>query len=101
MEAVDSFLKKIASKSIWEGTDLLVKVFLKRHPEYETKTTGEGLDKFASNKELGMRHLARIPTSLYDLIDYFYHDDIESMGRKKFLYGFVKRYPLFKVPERI
>lgn len=32
-----------------------------------------------------------------DLIDYFYKDEIGSIGRKKFFREFIKRFPMFGV----
>lgn len=100
MKAVDQFLEKMSKIPMWEGIEFLVTVFLNKHPEYKNKVQESHKNEFAATDDLGMRHLARIPDSLSDLLDYFYRDDI-GVDKKRFYREFVKRFPVFAVPDKI
>lgn len=98
---VDAFLKKVATKPMWEVIDFMIKAFVKRHPgSIEQKDTAGLKNRFAATKDLSMRNLISMPQALYDLIDRFYHDEIES-NKKKFMYEFARRYKVFTPAEKI
>lgn len=97
ISAVDELLHKVEQKPMWEVIEFLVSIFLKRNPEYADKLNRPLINEYGSDVKKEFRHLASIPNSLMDLIDYFYRDEIGSIGRKKFFREFVKRFPMFGV----
>lgn len=97
IKAVDALLQKVETKPMWEVIEFLVEIFLRRNPEYADKVSRPLLNDVGATQDKSFRHLASIPASLMDLIDYFYRDNIDSIGRKKFMREFVKRYPVFGV----
>lgn len=105
VQAVDALLSKLRTKPMWEGIDFLVEVYFKRFPQVATElktnqrdTQSAHKNRYGANKDRDMRILADIPEPLSDLLDYFYHDEIEA-DRKKFYRQFVRRYPIFKTPD--
>lgn len=102
VEAVDNFIAKVRSKPMWDVISFLISVYLKYHPEFVTKEQSAPLlNKFGASKDMGHRKLLNMPVDLKDMIDWFYGDEIKSIGPVKFWRSFAKRYPVFAVPEKI
>lgn len=97
IHAVDALLEKVSTKPMWEVIEFLVEIFLRRNPEYANKLNRPLLNEYGADSKKEFRHLASVPNSLVDLIDYFYKDEINSIGRKKFFREFTKRFPIFGV----
>ncbi len=100
MNAVDQFLEKMSKVDMWTGIEFLVERFLTRHPEWKDGIGMSLRNEFGASDGLGMRLLAKIPTELYDLIDYFYRGDI-GKDKNRFYREFAKRFPIFAVPDKI
>ena len=104
IKAVDVLLEKVKHKDMWEVIGFIVQVFEKRYPEYSKSIQNANIDRrkrlirgTASNKSHGMRHLISMPPQLKDLMDFFL-EDYENPG---FWREFARRFPQYKVPERI
>lgn len=107
VQAVDALFQKLRNKPMWEGIDFLVEVYFKRFPQAgadlkakQAETRAGHHNRYGSNRDRDMRVVADIPEALSDLLDYFYHDEIEE-DKKGFYRRFVTRYPIFKTPETI
>jgi hypothetical protein len=104
--------KVLESKNdIWATIDLLVNAWEKKSPEdfkafkVQMGDYRSGLfdRRFAQTKD-GKNHERRFtmvfPEKLYNMIRAIYKADELPMD-KKFYYDFLKRYPFFRVPEKI
>ncbi len=100
IKAVNALFERVRKRPMWETIDFIVDIFLKKHPEYKSKLSRNLKNDFGSNQSKDLRHLISVPPDLYDTIDFFYHDAIES-DKKDFMRRFASRYKVFAVPEKI
>lgn len=112
VKAADHFVEITKKKPMWEVIDLMVEVWMKKNPEaakkhledvqYERKTRKNVYAATEKNGEVGtQRALGEIPTEIAMILDIFYYEQIEEMGVKKFYYKFFKKYPCFRVAEKL
>jgi len=113
VKATDHFIGMTKNKDIWEVLDLMVDVWIKKNSQEAQKHAQEvkleqetRKNHFAStersNGDLGgQRALGEIPYEIGMILDMFYHEKIEEIGQKKFYYKFFKRYPQFKVAQKL
>jgi len=107
VKAIDHLMAMAKKKPMWEVIDFIVSVWAKntnRVAEFERdkdEMKESRANKFGSNKDMNLRYLAEIPFEINDLLETFYMDDIEAMGRKNFWREFVKRYKYFQISEKL
>lgn len=92
---------------MWEVIDFIVEVWKKKdvqvsdYMEERNMLKATRANEFGSDKDHNWRYLAEIPEEVMGIIDMFYLDEIEKMGKKRFWREFAKRYPIFTIAEKI
>ena len=109
----DEMLKKASKTDLWGTVDMIVSVWLKRHPKeaeehakFVSIQRGTRKNKFAStqrnNGDLGgVRYVGEIPTEIFTALDLLCYQRIKEYGEKRFYSEFFKRYAIFRVAEKI
>lgn len=107
VKAIDRLGELAQSRPMWEVIDFIVSVWAKnkdlvedfeKDKEEMIKTRA---NQFGANKDMNLRYLAEIPVEISDLIETFYHDDIQAMGLKEFWREFARRYSYFRIATKI
>lgn len=107
VKAVDHLLKMTKEKSMWEVIDFIISIWAKKEDlvkEYDKEKAlikATRANEFASNKEMNLRYMAEIPVEIMDVLDMFYKDKIDEMGKKKFWTDFCKKYPYFQIADKL
>ena len=107
VQLVDYFFTKLKTKPVWETIEFFVKTWEKLYPQ-EAKEFYSSIKEIqqtrakptASSKSKNIRYLAEIPARVKYLIDKFLDDKVNT-NSVKFMREFAKRFPQFKVPEKI
>lgn len=105
VEAVDSLIKKMKTKGLWESLDFMVSLWMKKNPqiakqfEREQKTVQKTRRKHAAFQNKSNRLLVSIPQEIHIFLNALFSKEIEEMGTKKFYRLVAKKYPMFKIPE--
>lgn len=108
VKAVDNLLLKVKKQGLWGTLDFVIDIWLKKNPETAKKFISERKSisssrrtNTASSKTKSLRYLVEIPYEISYVIDFFFQREVKEMGTKRFWREFSRRYPLFKVPEKI
>lgn len=107
VKAVDHLMEMVKVKPIWEVVDFIVSVWAKNKERVEkfekekNEMKESRANTYASNKDMSMRYLGEVPIEINDLIETFYSDDINAMGKKEFWREFMKRYAYFRIADKL
>lgn len=116
VRATDRFMELCKEKSMWEMLDFIVVVWMKKNvknsaelKKYVDSLRSTRKNKYASTEKKtrygtdlgGQRHLGEIPKEIALVIEMFYSEDVESIGTRRFYYLFFKRYPVFRVADKL
>lgn len=109
----DNLLNKAKKKDLWETVSLIVGVYFKKHPEfhekhkrYLSKMRNVQKNKFGASENArgeikGFRYLGDIPVEISNAFDLLLYERIKSKGKKEFYREFFKKYPVFRVAEKV
>lgn len=92
---------------MWEVIDFVLKVWKEKEDrvkdfEVEREMVKDTrANEFASSESKSIRYMAEIPAEIMDVLDMFYSREIDEMGKKKFWNEFCKRYPYFKMADKL
>lgn len=107
-EAVDTLVKKVNNKSIWDVVEFAIAIWSRKYPVESSRFyRSQGnhkqnrLNKFGSTKAMQLRELVNLPWEINYLLEKLARDRIEEYGKKKFWREFAKRYPGFATAEKI
>lgn len=104
---VDKLIIEKGRGAIWDVVDLILQYLWKYKRDYmkavikEVEKDRELVhNKFASSKDKGIRKLGSIPEEVEILLSRAYLDEVQA-NSKKFRQEFFRRYPQFRVAEKI
>lgn len=108
VEAADNLIWKVRNKDIWESIDFLLEVWKRKNPQEAARfgdavrdTTSSRRNEHASSETKSLRYLLELPQEIHAALDFFFAEKINEMGKNNFFREFARRYPFFKVAERI
>jgi hypothetical protein len=110
---INFFTEKKGREGFWETVDMMLEYFYSgRNPEAyqemklieeEVKLSRLGaMNKFNATKDLSARRLGLIPTRIYVALKRIYgSSDQLPMKEREFQHAFFRRYPQFRIAEKI
>ena len=113
VKAVDRLMTLANEKPMWEVLDFVVIRWMNKNiknakllQDEVIRLRGSRLNEYASTVtkkgDVGsQRHLGEMPREISFIVEFFYKDKIEEMGRRKFYYAFFKRYKIFRVAQTL
>lgn len=104
---IDAVIIKRGREGMWEVINLILK-FLYKYHKAEMMEIHEAVkqdrelanNQFASSKTQGLRKLGSIPERLESILRRAYLDEL-PMPQKEFRREFFKRYPQFRIAQKI
>ena len=108
---VDKVIETKNNKGVWETIEFLVNAWMKKTPEefegfrVQIDAYRDGLfdpkyGQTSGGKDMERRFTMSFPQSLYLMIRSIYKPDELNMD-KKFLAEFARRFPFFRIPEKL
>lgn len=103
----DKLLSTVAKKGLWDTVDMIVGVYMKKNPkihEAHKKYISELRSSQRSKTGIGktnLRYLGDIPPEIDRAFDLLLYEQIRSKGKRQFFREFFKRYPVFRVAQKI
>lgn len=104
VRAVDDLFVKVKKKGLWETVEFALKLYLEKHPEFvqeQKDLQSSRANKHAAFKNKSNRLIVELPETINDFIHVFFDGEIKAMGQKRFSRELARRFPIFKVPEKI